>query len=131
MMLDEGWHEGEARYRLAQLSEALLRDCRFICSIKMHTQKMTVEEAKDFLMENALMAETPAQKEAERGTFDPGYLNYTLGKLMILKLREDWKAQEGDVFSVKRFHDTLLSFGAPPVPLVRQLMLTDDDGKIL
>jgi uncharacterized protein (DUF885 family) len=131
MMLDEGWHEGEARYRLAQLSEALLRDCRFICSIKMHTQKMTVEEAKDFLMENALMAETPAQKEAERGTFDPGYLNYTLGKLMILKLREDWKAQEGDAFSVKRFHDTLLSFGAPPVPLVRQLMLTDDDGKIL
>lgn len=92
---------------------------------------MTVDEAKDFLMENALMAETPAQKEAERGTFDPGYLNYTLGKLMILKLREDWKVQEGDAFSLKRFHDTILSFGAPPIPLVRKLMLTTDDGKIL
>jgi len=131
MMMEEGWHEGDVRYRLAQFSEALLRDCRFICAIKMHTGKMTIDEATEFLMDNAFMTETPARKEAERGTFDPGYLNYTLGKLMILKLREDWKTQEGDSFSLKRFHDTFLSFGAPPIPLMRKLMLTADDGKIL
>lgn len=131
MMLEQGWHKGDLRYGLAQISEALLRDCRFICAIKMHTRQMTVKEATDFFMENALMAEVPARKEAERGTFDPGYMNYTLGKLMILKLREDWKAQEGDSYSLKKFHDTLLSFGAPPIPLVRKLMLTSNIDQIL
>ncbi|MDP6967054.1 MAG: DUF885 domain-containing protein [Candidatus Marinimicrobia bacterium] len=130
MMLDEGWHAGEPQYRLAQLSEALLRDCRYICAIKMHTGGMTVDEATTFFMENSYMEETPARKEAERGTYDPGYLNYTLGKLMLLKLREDWKRQEGRKYSLKRFHDTLLSFGAPPLPLVRELML-EEMGEIL
>lgn len=131
MMIEEGWHKDDPRYHLAQLSEALLRDCRFICAIKMHTQNMKVDEATQYFMENSYMEETPAIKEAERGTFDPGYLNYTLGKLMMLKLRDDWKAQEGDNYSLKRFHDTVLSFGAPPIPLVRKLMLKEDDGKIL
>jgi len=131
MMMDEGWHEGENKYRLAQLSEALLRDCRYICSIKMHTQGMSVDSATKFFMENAYMEETPAKKEAERGTYDPGYLNYTLGKLMILKLKEDWKKQEGDNYSLKRFHDTLLSYGAPPIPLLRKLMLKQKKGEIL
>jgi len=131
MMLEEGWHKGDPKYRLAQLSEALLRDCRYICSIKMHTQGMTVDEATEFFMENAYMEKTPARKEADRGTYDPGYLNYTLGKLMILKLREDWRKQEGDNYSLKRFHDTLLLFGAPPIPLVRKLMLKNDDREIL
>ncbi|MFQ6675241.1 MAG: DUF885 domain-containing protein [Fidelibacterota bacterium] len=131
MMMEEGWHQDEPRYRLAQLSEALVRNCRYLCSIRMHTRGMTVDEATRFFMENAFMAETPARKEAERGTFDPGYLNYTLGKLMILKLREDWKRQEGNNYSLKRFHDTFLSFGAPPIPLVRQLMLKEGVEKIL
>ena len=131
MMLQEGWHEGDPKYRLAQLSEALLRDCRYICSIKMHTQKMTVDKATQFFMENAYMEETTARKEAERGSYDPGYLNYTLGKLMVLKLREDWIQQEGENYSLKRFHDTLLSFGAPPIPLVRKLMLTGKEGEII
>jgi len=131
MMIEEGWHKNDPRYHLAQLSEALLRDCRFICAIKMHTQNMKVDEATQYFMENSYMEETPARKEAERGTFDPGYLNYTLGKLMMLKLRDDWKAQEGDNYSLKRFHDTVLSFGAPPIPMVRMLMLKEDDGKIL
>lgn len=131
VMLEEGWHRKDLEYRLAQLSEALIRNCRYVCAIKMHTQGMTVEEATDFFVENAYMEKTPARKEAERGTFDPGYLNYTLGKLMILKLREDWRKQEGDNFSLKRFHDTFLSFGAPPVPLVRMAMLKKDGGAIL
>ena len=99
--------------------EALMRDCRFICAIRMHTQGMTLEEATNFFMDNAFMEELPARKEASRGTFDPMYLNYTLGKLMILKLREDFRDERGDGFSLKEFHDTFLSFGAPPIPLVR------------
>lgn len=131
MMMEAGWHEGESQFHLAQLSEALVRNCRFICSILMHTQEMTVDEATKFFMEKAYMAETTARKEAERGTYDPGYLNYTLGKFMILKLREDWKKQEGNGYSLKKFHDTLLSFGAPPLPLVRESMLKNDDGEIV
>lgn len=131
MMMEQGWHESEPKYQLAQLSEALLRNCRYICAIKMHTRRMNVDEATHFFMDRAYMEETPARKEAERGTYDPGYLNYTLGKLMILKLRDDFKEQEGKDYSLKRFHDTILSFGAPPIPLVRKLMLKDDQGEIL
>lgn len=114
-----------AKYRLAQSSEALLRLCRLCCSVQLHTGGMTVKEAKRFLMENAYLEETPAASEAVRGTYDPGYLYYALGKLMILKLRRDWQAQEGTRFSLQRFHDELLSHGAPPIPLLRRLMLKD------
>ena len=125
MMIEEGYGSDEPRNVLGQLMEALLRDCRFICAIRMHTQGMSRDEAMQFFMENAYMEELPAQKEAARGTFDPMYLNYTLGKLMILKLREDYRAEKGDSFSLKQFHDTFLSFGAPPIPLVREMMLRD------
>ena len=77
------------------------------------------------------MEELPAQKEALRGTFDPGYLNYTLGKLLIYKLREDWQAEQGAAYSLRAFHDELLSHGGPPVPLLRKLMLRHDDGRVL
>lgn len=69
--------------------------------------------------------------EALRGTFDPGYLNYTLGKLMLLKLRQDWRRQEGSAYTLRRFHDTALAWGAPPVPMLRAAMLDADDGTIL
>jgi uncharacterized protein (DUF885 family) len=131
MMLEVGFGDHDQRLRLAQLAEALLRDCRYICAIKLHTQGMTVDEATKFFMDNAFMEETPARKEALRGTFDPGYLNYTLGKLMILKLREDLKARQGAGFNLRNFHDDLLAYGAPPVPLVRAAMLGDRDGAIL
>ncbi len=131
MMLEAGYGDHDPRLRLAQLEEALLRDCRYVCAIKMHTQDMGVDEATKFLMDNAFMEETPARKEAQRGTFDPGYLNYTLGKLMILRLREDLKAREGAHFNLKKFHDDLLSYGAPPLPLVRAAMLGPADGAIL
>ena len=125
MMIEQGFAAGDPRMMLGQLSDALLRDCRFICAIRMHTRAMTVDEATRFFMENAYMEELPARKEALRGTFDPMYLGYTLGKLMILKLREDYRHEKGAAFSLKEFHDTFLSFGAPPIPLVREMMLRE------
>jgi uncharacterized protein (DUF885 family) len=133
MMLDEGFAssaslEGKMRatkFRLGQSDEALLRLCRLVASIKLHTQGMSVDDATKFFMENCHYEEKPARQEAIRGTFDPGYLNYTLGKLMILKLRRDWQAQEGARFSMQRFHDELLRHGAPPLPLLRERMLKD------
>ena len=88
-------------------------------------QGMTVDDATRFFMDNAYMGEHPARREAMRGTFDPGYLSYTLGKLMILKLREDFQREQGATYSLKGFHDRLLSYGAPPVSLLRQVMLTE------
>jgi uncharacterized protein (DUF885 family) len=115
-----------AKYRLAQSDEALLRLCRLVVSIKMHTQKMTVDEGTKFFMENCYYEEKTARQEAVRGTYDPGYLNYTLGKLMILKLRADWQAQQGPRFTLQNFHDELLRHGAPPLPLLRERMLKDE-----
>lgn len=131
MMMEVGFGDHDPRLRLAQLEEALLRNCRYVCAIKLHTQGMSVDEATKFFMDKAFMEETPARKEALRGTFDPGYLNYTLGKLMILKLREDLKRREGSNFNLRKFHDDLLSYGAPPVPLVRASMLGNGNGEIL
>jgi uncharacterized protein (DUF885 family) len=112
-----------AKYRLAQTDEALLRICRLCVSIKMHCQGMTVPEATRFFQDNCYYELGPAHSEAMRGTFDPEYLYYTLGKLEILKLREDYRQQEGANFSLKKFHDALLSHGAPPVRIMREIML--------
>ena len=131
MMIEEGFGREDPRNILGQLMEALLRDCRYICAIGMHTQGMTVDEATAFFMANAFMEELPARKEAVRGTFDPMYLNYTLGKLMILKLREDYRSEQGENYSLKRFHDTFLSFGAPQIPLVREMMLQSPGRDVL
>lgn len=114
-----------AKYRIAQSDEALLRLCRLCVSIKMHTQKMTIDEATKFFQDNCYYEEKPARSEAIRGTFDPGYLNYTLGKLQILKLRDDYKAQQGDEFSLQKFHNELLNHGMPPIRLLREIMLKD------
>jgi uncharacterized protein (DUF885 family) len=115
-----------AKYRMAQADEALLRLCRLCVSIKMHTQKMSIDEATKFLQDNCYYEEKPARQEAMRGTYDPGYLNYTLGKLQILKLRDDYKAQQGDEFSLQRFHNELLNHGMPPIRLLREIMLKDE-----
>jgi len=137
MMLDEGYGSSTnstpseddvkraAKYRMAQADEALLRLCRLCVSIKMHTQRMSLEEATKFFRENCYYEEKPARQEAMRGTFDPGYLNYTLGKLQILKLRDDYKAQQGDDFSLQKFHNELLDHGMPPIRLLREIMLKD------
>lgn len=129
MVLDEGFAAQDkiqaAKYRMAQADESLLRYCRLCCSIQMHCGDMTIDEATKFFQDNCYYAEQPARQEATRGSFDPGYLNYSLGKLMIFKLREDWQKQEGEKFSMQRFHDTMLSHGMPQIPLLRQIMLKD------
>jgi uncharacterized protein (DUF885 family) len=94
-------------------------------SIQTHCQGMTVEEATKFLQDNCYYEEKPARQEAMRGTFDPEYLYYTVGKLQILKLREDYRKQEGASFTLQKFHDDLLRHGAPPIRLLRETMLKD------
>src|SRR6201982_2079966 len=137
MMLDEGFGgptssssseedvKRAAKYRMAQADESLLRLCRLCVSIKLHTQNMSLEEATKFFQDNCYYEQKPARQEAMRATFDPGYLNYTLGKLQILKLRDDYKAQQGDDFSLQKFHNELLSHGMPPIRLLREIMLKD------
>ena len=114
-----------AKYRMAQADEALLRLCRLCVSIRVHTQNMSIDEATKFFQDNCYYEQKPARQEAMRATFDPGYLNYTLGKLQILKLRDDYKAQQGDEFSLQKFHNELLSHGMPPIRLLREIMLKD------
>jgi uncharacterized protein (DUF885 family) len=137
MMIDEGFGSPSnsspseddlkraAKYRMAQADEALLRLCRLCVSIKVHTQNMSIDEATKFFQDNCYYEPKPARQEAMRATFDPGYLNYTLGKLQILKLRDDYKAQQGDEFSLQKFHNELLSHGMPPIRLLREIMLKD------
>ena len=131
MMLETEYGRDNPALWLTQLLEALVRNCRYLCSLGMHTQGMTVDEATRFFQAHAYMEEHPARREALRGAFDPGYLNYTLGKLMLLKLRQDWRRQEGSNYSLRRFHDATLSWGAPPVPLLRQAMLDEPGEAIL
>ena len=114
-----------AKYRMAQADEALLRLCRLCVSIKVHTQNMSIDDATKFFQDNCYYEPKPARQEAMRATFDPGYLNYTLGKLQILKLRDDYKAQQGNEFSLQKFHNELLSHGMPPIRLLREIMLKD------
>jgi len=130
MMLETDYGRDNPALWLTQLLEALVRNCRYLCSLGMHTQNMTLDEATRFFQAHAYMEEYPASQEAIRGTFDPGYLNYTLGKLMLLKLRQDWRRQEGSNYTLRGFHDAALSWGAPPVPLLRAAMLNGDDGAI-
>ncbi len=131
MMLETEYGRDDPALWLTQLLEALVRNCRYLCSLGMHTQGMTVDEATAFFQAHAYMEEHPARREALRGTFDPGYLNYTLGKLMLLKLRQDWRRQEGSAYGLRRFHDAALSWGAPPVPLLRQAMINEPGTEIL
>ena len=128
MMLETDYGRDDPQLQVTQLLEALVRNCRYLCSLGMHTQGMSVDEATRFFMDHAYQEELPARREALRGTFDPGYLNYTLGKLMILKLRNDYRREQGDTYSLKGFHDKLLSYGAPPLPLLREAMLNDASG---
>jgi uncharacterized protein (DUF885 family) len=130
MMLDEGLHKGDPKYRLAQLQMALMRACRYLVGIKMHTKGMTVEQAEAFFETNAYLTPHNAEVESFRGTEDPGYLRYQLGKLMILKLREDLRKKQGADFDLGKFHDAFLREGAVPVRLIRRAML-GNDGPLL
>jgi uncharacterized protein (DUF885 family) len=123
MMLDEGFGGNNPKLRLAQLSMALLRLCRYLVGLKLHTAGMTYEAGVDFFMREGYQERVNAEREARRGTLDPTYLVYTLGKMQILKLREDYQERIGDAFSLKVFHDQLLSYGMPPLKIIRLAML--------
>ena len=131
MMLDEGFRRNEPGVRLGQLAEALIRLCRFIVGIRLHCEDMSVEQGVRFFRDEAYLEEGNARREAERGTFDPSYVLYTAGKLMILKLREDYKAKTGAQYSLRAFHDALLANGTVPVWLHRALMLGQENGAAL
>lgn len=135
MMLDEGYgqpgagakDEHEAKLlRLGQLQDALLRNARFIVGIEMHTGKMSFDQAVEFFQKEGYQSKETALVETKRGTGDPTYLYYTLGKLEIMKLRDDFKAKRGAAFSLEQFHDEFLKQGFPPIKIVREAMLGDN-----
>lgn len=128
MMLDEGYGNGDPKLRLGQLQDALLRDARYIVGISMHTGRMTVAQAIDFFQKEGYQPKSVADVETKRGTSDPTYLVYTLGKLEILKLRDDYKKKMGNKFSLEQFHDEFLKQGFPPVKLIRATMLGNDSS---
>ncbi len=123
MMWDAGLGNGDAETHIGQLSNALLRDCRFLSAIGMHTGRMTQEQSRQMFREQCYQDEGNARQQAARGTYDPAYLNYTMGKLMIRRLRDDWTRTRGGRSAWKAFHDRFLSYGGPPIPLVRAQMM--------
>tara|TARA_R110001606_G_scaffold16153_8_gene65441 strand:+ start:16085 stop:17920 length:1836 start_codon:yes stop_codon:yes gene_type:complete len=127
MMWEAGLNEGDNETHIGQLSNALLRDCRYLSAIGLHSQGMSVAESKKMFLEQCYQDEGNADQQAARGTYDPAYLNYTMGKLMIRKLREDWTG--GDRSKWKAFHDEFLSYGGPPIPMVRKAMMKEDEAK--
>ncbi len=131
MMIEAGFGRQDYGIQLGQLAESLIRLARFIVCIRLHTEDMSVEQGVRFFREEAYMEEGSARREAERGTFDPTYLVYSVGKLMLLKLRQDFKQQQGKSFSLRTFHDTLLGQGTAPFWLHRRLMLGNDAGDLL
>jgi hypothetical protein len=131
MMWEAGLGAGDPEIHVGQLSNALLRNVRYLSAIGLHTKGMTVAESERMFREQAYQDPGNAQQQALRGTYDPAYLNYTLGKLMIRKLREDWTASRGGRRGWKEFHDRFLSYGGPPVPLVRKAMVGEGKGSAM
>lgn len=129
--LSGGLPGGQAEYRIGQINKALYRNVRLLCAIGLHTQGMSVAECEQLFKEQAFQDPGNARQQAARGTYDPAYLNYTLGKLMIRKLRDDWTAERGGREAWGKFHDTFLSYGGPPIPLLRRRMLGDAAGPAL
>jgi hypothetical protein len=139
MMVDMGLARGDPERHIGQLSEALLRDVRLLSAIGLHTHGMAVAQSEKMFREQAFQDSGNARQQAARGTYDPAYLNYTMGKLMIRKLRADWLAKGAsgaapanpdDQSRWHDFHDKFLSYGGPPIPLLRKEML-GEDGNLL
>jgi uncharacterized protein (DUF885 family) len=128
MMWDAGLNNGDPETHVGQLSNALLRNCRYLSAIGLHARGMTQEQSRKMFVEQCYQDEGNAKQQSARGTYDPAYLNYTMGKLMIRKLRDDWTATHGGRQGWKAFHDQFLSYGGPPIPLVRKAMM-GGDGK--
>jgi uncharacterized protein (DUF885 family) len=139
MMIEKGLAKGDPEKHIGQLIDALLRDVRLLSSIGLHTHGMTVEQSEKMFREQAFQDPGNARQQAARGTYDPAYLNYTLGKLMIRKLRTDWIAKHSAAGAAAAaddqalwhdFHDQFLSYGGPPIPLLRKEML-GEKGSLL
>ena len=123
MMLDAGVDGATPETHIGQLTNALLRDVRFISAIGLHTGGMSMAQSEQLFRDKAFQDPGNARQQAARGTYDPAYLNYTMGKLMIMQLRQDWIAKHPGPHALKAFHDQFLSYGGPPIPLVRAQML--------
>jgi len=131
MMVEAGFRRQDPYVKLGQLAEALIRLCRLVVGLRLHAEDLSVEQGVRFFREEAYLEETSARREAERGTFDPSYVLYSLGKLMMLKLREDYKAKLGDRYSLRGFHDAVLANGTVPLWLHRDLLLGEHNGASL
>jgi uncharacterized protein (DUF885 family) len=123
MMIEAGFRRRDPTIRLGQLAESLVRLARVIVSVRLHCEDLSVEQGMRFFRDEAFLEEATARREAERGTFDPGYLLYSVGKLMMLKMRRDFKEQQGGKYSLRAFHDAVLSQGNAPFRAHRQLLL--------
>lgn len=131
LLVESGYAREDPRAELAQLTMAILRDCRLLIALDLHTSDMNLQQAADFIAANTYMVPIRCRQEAMRGAQDPSYLYYTLGKLMLLKLRDDYARQEGERYSLLRFHQAILDCGAPPLPLARRMLLHDPAGDLL
>ena len=132
LMQEAGLGEGQPLLKVGQILDALMRDVRFLSSIGLHVEGMSVETSQRMFAELAYLDPGNAQQQALRGTYDPGYFVYTLGKLIIVKMREDWTADQGGRAAWKEFHETLLSLGHAPLPVLREAMMgPDDPGPLL
>ncbi|TMH08089.1 MAG: DUF885 domain-containing protein [Betaproteobacteria bacterium] len=131
MMWEVGIGDGDPEVHIGQLLNALVRDVRYLSSLGLHTGGMTVSESEAMFREKAFQGAAGARQQAARGTFDPEYGSYTLGKLMIRKLRDDWTATRGGRSAWQAFHDELLHYGAPPIPLLRKAMMGGETGSLL
>ncbi len=123
MMFDAGLDGATPEVHIGQLTNALLRDVRYLSAIGLHTGGMSIAQSEQMFRDKAFQDPGNARQQAARGTYDPAYLNYTMGKLMIMQLRQDWIAAHPGPNALKAFHDQFLSYGGPPIPLVRQQML--------
>jgi uncharacterized protein (DUF885 family) len=131
MMIEAGFRRGDVTIKLGQLAEALVRLARFVVAIRLHCEDLSVEQGMRFFRDEAFLEEATARREAERGTFDPTYLVYSVGKLAMLKLRRDYKEQQGGKFSMRAFHDAVLAQGSAPFWAHRRLLLDDASDGIL
>ena len=131
MVLDEGYHDGDPKLRLAQLSDALTRICRLLSGIKLHTKQWTLDDAQRCFEKEAYVAAPAARREAERGAYDPTYGGYFLGKRAILKLRSDYQKRMGASFSLREFHERFMSNGIAPIWAQRQLLLPGDTAAVI
>ena len=132
LMQEAGLSEGQPLLRVGQILDALMRDVRFLSSIGLHVEGMSVETSQRMFAELAYLDPGNARQQALRGAYDPAYFVYTLGKLIIVKMRDDWTVERGERAAWKEFHETLLSLGSAPLPVLREAMLgSDDPGPLL